>query len=314
MYRYIARRLAMLVPVMFGVSVLVFSLVRLIPGDIVDLLLGMDATPALRAELRRTFGLDDPLYVQYLKWVAGLFQGNLGISLRTNQPISATILRHLPVTLELSVLSILVSSSIAIPLGIVSALHRNSSTDLVTRLVGLIGLSFPNFWLATMLLLVASLYLRWLPPPIFVTLREDWTTNLSQMLLPTIALAAGLTAVVMRMTRSAMLEVMRRDFVRTARAKGLSERVILSRHALKNALIPVITVIGVQMGYLLGGTVIIEQIFSLPGMGWLLLNGVYQRDYPMVQATTLLLSFFFVITNLIVDLTYALIDPRIRYG
>jgi peptide/nickel transport system permease protein len=314
MYRYIARRLAMLVPVMLGVSVLVFSLVRLIPGDIVDLLLGMDATPALRAELRRTFGLDDPLYVQYLKWVAGLFQGNLGISLRTSQPISATILRHLPVTLELSVLSILVSSSIAIPLGIVSALRRNSSTDLVTRLVGLIGLSFPNFWLATMLLLVASLYFRWLPPPIFVTLREDWTTNLSQMALPTVALAAGLTAVVMRMTRSAMLEVMRRDFVRTARAKGLSERIVLSRHAVKNALIPVITVIGVQMGYLLGGTVIIEQIFSLPGMGWLLINGVYQRDYPMVQATTLLLAFFFVITNLIVDLTYALIDPRIRYG
>lgn len=314
MYHYITRRLVLLVPVMFGVSVLVFSLVRLIPGDVVDLLLGMDATPTIRAELRRTFGLDDPLYVQYLRWAGGILQGNLGVSLRTSQPIATTLLRHLPVTIELAFLSILVSSVIAIPLGIISALRRNSGTDLATRLIGLIGLSFPNFWLATMLLLVTSLYFRWLPAPIFVTITEDWATNLSQMALPTIALAAGLTAVVMRMTRSAMLEVMRKDFVRTARAKGLSERVVLSRHALKNALIPVVTVVGVQMGYLLGGTVIIEQIFSLPGMGWLLINGVYQRDYPMVQATTLFLAFSFVITNLLVDLAYALIDPRIRYG
>ena len=228
MHRYIARRIVLLIPVMFGVSVLVFSLVRLIPGDIVDVLLGMDTTPALRAELRRTFGLDDPMYIQYLRWVGGLLQGNLGISLRTSQPIATTLLRHLPVTIELAFLSILVSSTIAIPLGIISALRRNSVTDLVTRLAGLIGLSFPNFWLATMLLLISSLYFRWLPPPIFVSFSDDWAVNLSQMLLPTISLAAGLSAVVMRMTRSAMLEVMRRDFVRTARAKGLSERIVLS--------------------------------------------------------------------------------------
>ncbi len=315
MYVYIARRLALMVPVMFGVSVLVFVLVRLIPGDVVDQLMGMEAAnPAVKAEIRQMFGLDQPMYIQYLRWIGKVLRGDLGVSLRTSQPIGPTIWRHIPITVELAILSVLVSSTISIPLGIVSALRRDSASDLVTRLAGLIGLSFPNFWLATMLILVSSLYFRWMPPVIFVKLTEDPLSNLTQMALPTVALAAVLSAVVMRMTRSAMLEVMRRDYVKTARAKGLGERLVLWRHALKNALIPVITVVGVQMGYLLGGAVIVEQIFSLPGMGWLLLNGVYQRDYPMVQAATLLLAFFFVVTNLVVDLAYAFIDPRIRYA
>jgi peptide/nickel transport system permease protein len=315
MYRYLARRLALLVPVMLGVSVLVFALVHLIPGDVVDALLGMEAgSPEVRAELRRMFGLDEPMHVQYLRWLGDILRGDLGVSLRTGQPIAASIGRHLPVTVELAVLSVLLSSAIAIPLGILSALRRNSVSDLVIRLAGLTGISFPSFWLATMLILISSLYFRWLPPPIFVGLRENWALNLQQMALPTLALAAGLSAVVMRMTRSAMLEVLRRDYVKTARAKGLPERTVVARHALKNALIPVVTVVGAQTGYLLGGAVVIEQIFSLPGMGWLLLNGVYQRDYPMIQATVLLLAFFFVLTNLVVDIAYAILDPRIRYG
>jgi peptide/nickel transport system permease protein len=315
MVRYLARRLVLLVPVLFGVSVLVFVLIRLIPGDVVDVLLGTEAVnPEIREEIRALFGLDAPMYVQYGRWLGGVVRGDFGVSLRTGQPITTAIGRNLPVTIELALLSVLLSSSVAIPLGILSALKRSSATDLITRLTGLIGLSFPSFWLATMLLLISSLYFRWLPPPIFVSLRENPSQNLAQMALPTISLAAGLSAIVMRMTRSAMLEVLRRDYVRTARAKGLPERAVVVRHALKNALIPVITVIGVQAGYLLGGAVVIEQIFSLPGLGWLLLNGVYQRDYPMIQATVLLLALFFVLTNLLVDLAYALLDPRIRYG
>ena len=315
MLRFLARRLVLLVPVLFGVSVLVFVLIRLVPGDVVDVLLGNEAVnPEIREEIRALFGLDAPMYVQYGCWLGGVVRGDFGVSLRNGQPITAAISRNLPVTIELALLSVLLSSSVAIPLGILSALKRSSVIDLVTRLTGLIGLSFPSFWLATMLLLISSLYFRWLPPPIFVSLRESPSQNLAQIALSTISLAAGLSAIVMRMTRSAMLEVLRRDYVRTARAKGLPERAVVARHALKNAMIPVITVIGVQAGYLLGGAVVIEQIFSLPGLGWLLLNGVYQRDYPMIQATVLLLALFFVLTNLLVDLAYALLDPRIRYG
>jgi peptide/nickel transport system permease protein len=315
MYAYIARRLVLLVPVMVGVSVLVFTMIRLIPGDIVDSMLGMDATtPEVKAELRQLFGLDQPMYVQYLHWFGGVLHGDFGISLRNSQPVSAAVLSHLPVTIELALLAVLVSCLFAIPLGVISALHRNTWLDLVVRLAGLVGVSFPSFWLATMFLLISSLIFHWLPPPIFVGPQQDVGVNLAQMLMPILSLAAGHSAVTMRMTRSAVLEVLRRDYIRTARAKGLLEQTVIMVHALKNALIPIITILGLQMGYLLGGTVIIEQIFSIPGMGWLLLNGIYQRDYPVVQAMTLLLAVFFVLTNLIVDLFYTVVDPRIRYA
>ena len=315
MYHYLARRLVLLVPVLFGVSILIFALVRLIPGDVVDVLLGGESgSPEVRDELRALFGLDQPIYIQYVRWLGGVLSGNFGVSLRTGQAVGTAILTHLPVTIELTVLSLVVSCALAIPLGILSALRRNSVTDLLSRLLGLIGLSFPNFWLATMLLLVASLYFGWLPPPTYANPFDDFGINLQQMLLPTITLAAGLTAIVMRMTRSAMLEVLRREYLTTARSKGLPERLLLRRHALKNAAIPVITVVGLQIGYLLGGAVVVEQIFSLPGIGWLLLNGVYQRDYPTVQATTLLLALAFMLANLVVDFLYAFLDPRIRYA
>jgi peptide/nickel transport system permease protein len=299
---------------MLGVSVLVFVMIRLIPGDVVDSILGMDATPSVRAELRQMFGLDEPIYIQYLHWLGGVLHGDFGVSLRNGQPVSDAIMSHLPVTVELASLTLVLSCSIAIPLGVISALRRNTGVDLVVRVAGLAGVSFPSFWLATMFLLIASLAFHWLPPLIFVGPQQDIGANLSQMLLPVLALAAGHCAVTMRMTRSAVLEVLRRDYMRTARAKGLLSRTIIAVHGLRNALIPVITVLGLQMGYLLGGTVIIEQIFGIPGMGWLLLNGIYQRDYPVVQAMTLLLAFSFVVTNLIVDIVYSVVDPRIRYA
>jgi peptide/nickel transport system permease protein len=313
-YAYIARRLALLVPVLIGVSVLVFVMIRLIPGDVVDSILGADTKPEVRAELRQLFGLDEPMYLQYLRWLGGVLHGDFGVSLRNGQPVSDAILSHLPVTVELATLAILLSCSIAIPLGVISALHRNTWLDLIVRVGALVGVSFPSFWLATMFLLISSLAFHWLPPLIFVGPQQDIRVNLSQMLMPVLALAAGHCAVTMRMTRSAVLEVLRRDYVRTARAKGLLNRTVVMVHSLRNALVPVITVLGLQVGYLLGGTVIIEQIFGLPGMGWLLLNGIYQRDYPIVQAMTLLLAVSFVLTNLIVDVVYTFVDPRIRYA
>jgi peptide/nickel transport system permease protein len=314
MFKYILERLLMLLPVMFGVSVLVFTMIRLVPGDIVDSMLGQEVvTPEVRAQMRATFGLDRPLHVQYLYWIGGVLQGDFGVSLRNGQPITFLILSALPVTLELAVVTVILSCSIAVPLGVISALKRNSWTDLLVRVTGLVGLSFPSFWLATLFLLIASLVFHWLPAPIFVSPFQDLGGNLSQILMPTVALAAGLSAVTMRQTRSAVLEVLRRDYVRTARAKGLREQTVIVGHVLRNAQIPVITVVGLQVGFLLSGTVIIEQIYSIPGMGWLLLNGIYQRDYPKVQAVTLLLAVFFVLTNLIVDLIYVVVDPRIRY-
>jgi peptide/nickel transport system permease protein len=313
---YILKRLVLAIPVLIGITVVVFLLVRLIPGDVIDLMLGTEGSlrPEVRDQLRQTLGLDRPLYVQYFTWLGDIVRGDLGVSLRTGQPIVENLAGKLPITLELAVLSILLSLLLAIPLGIVSALRRNSILDFIVRVIGTIGLSLPNFWLATMLILIASMYFRWGAPLVYVSPAEDLGENLQQMLLPSLALAAGLMAVVMRMTRSSMLEVLSQDYIRTARAKGLREQLIIYRHALRNALMPVLTVVGVQTGHLLGGAVIVEQIFGLPGLGWFLLNGIYQRDYPVVQAGVLIIAAIFVLTNLIVDLMYAFIDPRIQYA
>lgn len=312
---YILKRIVLALPVLFGITVVVFLLVRLIPGDVIDAMLGTEGSlrPEVREQLRKTLGLDRPLYVQYFTWLADIVRGDLGRSLRTGQPIVENLAGKLPITLELAFLSILMSLIIAIPLGVISALRRNSSSDFVVRLLGTAGLSLPNFWLATMLILIASRYFRWGAALIYVSPFEDLIENLKQMLLPSLALALGLTAVVMRMTRSSLLEVLSQDFIRTARAKGVHERWVLYRHALRNALMPIVTIVGIQTGHLLGGAVIIEQIFGLPGLGWFLLNAIYQRDYPAVQAGVLILAIIFVVTNLVVDLLYAVLDPRIKY-
>jgi peptide/nickel transport system permease protein len=312
---YILKRMVLALPVLFGITVVVFLLVRLIPGDVIDAMLGTEASlrPEVREQLRKTLGLDRPLHVQYVTWLADIVRGDLGRSLRTGQPIVENLSGKLPITLELALLSIVMSLIIALPLGVISALRRNSSSDFVVRLLGTVGLSLPNFWLATMLILIASRYFRWGAALIYVSPFEDPIENLKQMLLPSLALALGLTAVVMRMTRSSLLEVLSQDYIRTARAKGLLERGVLYRHAMRNALLPIVTIVGIQAGHLLGGAVIIEQIFGLPGLGWFLLNAIYQRDYPAVQAGVLILAIIFVLTNLVVDLLYAILDPRIKF-
>ena len=297
-------------------SLLVFSMVRIIPGDIVDIMLGPElyVGAEYRAELRAKYGLDQPIYVQYARWVGQIVQGNFGSSLRNNEPVLGTIMRRLPLTVELALLSVLLSAVVAIPLGVVSAVRRNSPLDFLVRLLAMVGLSVPNFWLAAMLLLLSSVVFHWQPNIRLVPLWEDPLTNLSQLLMPTVALSLAAMAVVMRMTRSSMLEVLRQEYMQTARAKGLLPRVIMVRHALKNALIPVITVLGVQLGGLLGGTVVIEVIFGLPGLGRLLLDAISARDYPMLQGTVLFIALMFVLVNLAVDLAYAAVDPRIRYS
>ncbi|MCC6176569.1 MAG: ABC transporter permease [Chloroflexi bacterium] len=316
MTRYVINRLLLAIPVLIGASIVIFILLRFLPGDVVDIIIGTEgsATPEVRETIRRMFGLDQPIYIQYLTWLGAIVRGDLGSSLRTSEPVAGILLSRLPITLELAFLSVVLSISMAVPLGVLAAVKRGGPIELVSRLIGLIGLSLPNFWLATMMILVASLWFGWLPSLIYVSPLSDPVENLQQMLMPAFSLALALMAIVLRMTRSAMLEVLGQDFVRTARAKGLNERLVLMRHALKNALIPVVTVVGVQMGTLFGGAVVVEQIFGLPGMGWTFVNGIYQRDYPTVQGAVLMLATSFIVVNLLVDLTYAYLDPRIRYG
>jgi len=304
------------IPVLFGVSLLVFMMIRIVPGDIVDLMIGPElyVSAEYRAELREQYGLDKPIYIQYVDWVAQIVQGNFGMSLRNNEPVLGTILRRLPLTAELALLSVLLSAAVAVPLGVISAVKRNSTTDFGVRLIAMVGLSMPNFWLAAMLLLITGVVFHWQPSLLLVPPWVDPWTNLQQMAMPVIALSLALMAIVMRMTRSSMLEVLRQEYIQTARAKGLLPTSIMVRHALKNAFIPVVTVLGVQLGALLGGTVVIEVIFGLPGIGRLVIDAISARDYPMLQGTVLFIAMMFAIVNLLVDMAYAYIDPRIRYA
>ena len=312
---YVLRRLLLVVPTLLGASVLVFALMRLIPGDVVDVMLGSDVVmnPAERAILRAMFGVDQPLHIQYLRWLGSVLQGHFGTSLRTTQPVLDMIFQRVGITVELALLSVVLSAVVAVPLGMMAAIRRNGATDLAAHTVTLLGLSMPYFWVASLLLLVSSAILQWSPSLIWVSPFERPLTNLSQIALPVLSLSAGLMAIVMRMARSAMLEVLDQDYIRTARAKGVRERGVMVRHALRNAAIPIITVIGLQTGYLLGGAVVIEQIFGLPGIGLMILDGIYQRDYPVVQGAVLFVAVVFVVVSLLVDLTYAFLDPRIRY-
>ena len=293
-----------------------FFMIRIIPGDIVDLMIGPElyVGAEYRAELRAKYGLDQPLYVQYSNWIGQIVQGNFGMSLRNNEPVLGTIFRRLPLTAELAVHSVLLSALVAVPLGVISAVKRNSATDFVVRLIAMVGLSMPNFWLAAMLLLVTGVVFHWQPGLLLVPPWVDPWSNLQQMAMPVIALSLALMAIVMRMTRSSLLEVLRQEYIQTARAKGLVTSAIMIRHALKNAFIPVVTVLGVQFGALLGGTVVIEVIFGLPGVGRLVIDAISARDYPMLQGTVLFIATIFALVNLLVDVAYAYLDPRIRYA
>jgi peptide/nickel transport system permease protein len=299
-----------------GLSVLVFLMLRLVPGTVVEQMIGADAivSPAMVAELKRFFGLDQPWWVQYGRWVGGLMQGDLGTSWRTGKPVVALILERLPVTIELTGLAVAFALLLGIPAGIVSATRRDRAIDNVTRVGTLLGLSVPVFWQGTMLILFFSIYLRWMPPVVWVDFFADPRRNLTIMLLPALCLGTASAANIARTTRSCMLDVLRSEYIRTAAAKGLATRLVVLKHALKNALIPIVTVAGLQVGILLGGTVVVEEVFTLPGVGRLVLWSIYQRDYPLTQSTILFIAVMFMTINLAVDVLYGYLDPRIRYG
>src|SRR2546425_7016431 len=316
MTRYVVLRLYSMGLTLVGLSVLVFLMLRLIPGTVVEQMIGADAivSPAMVAELKRFFGLDQPWYVQYVRWVAELARGDLGTSWRTGKPVIQLILERLPVTVELTLLAVGWALALGIAAGIVSAVRRDQAIDNVTRVGTLLGLSVPVFWQGTMLILFFSLYLRWMPPVVWVDFLTDPRRNLTIMLLPAVCLGTASAANIARTTRACMLDVLRSEYIRTAAAKGLSHRALVLKHALKNALIPVVTVAGLQIGILLGGTVVVEEVFTLPGVGRLVLWSIYQRDYPLTQSTILFIAVMFMTINLAVDVLYGYLDPRIRYS
>jgi peptide/nickel transport system permease protein len=315
MRTYMLKRVLALIPTLIGVTILVFLMMRMIPGTVVDQLIGTEARvdESTKAAMRAFFGLDQPLYMQYWNWVSGLARGDMGNSWRSGLPVGKMIFDRLAVTAELGLLALIISLLVGIPLGTLSAIRENTALDHVARLVSLFSLSMPIFWQAAMLILGLSLWFNWVPPVDYASPLKAPLANLTQMLLPSLVLGTVVAAQVMRMTRSSLLEVLRHDYVRTARAKGLAEGMVIRRHAFKNALIPIITIIGVQIGYLLGGAVVTEEVFTLPGIGRLVLNAVYERDYPLVQGSILFIAVLFMVSNLVVDLLYAYLDPRIRY-
>lgn len=299
-----------------GLSVLVFLMLRLVPGTVVEQMIGADAiaSPAMVAELKRFFGLDQPWWQQYGRWVAALTHGDLGTSWRTGKPVVALILERLPVTIELTALAVGFAMLLGVPAGILSATRRDRAIDNVTRVGTLLGLSVPVFWQGTMLILFFSIYLRWMPPVMWVDFFADPGRNLTIMALPALCLGTASAANIARTTRACMLDVLRSEYIRTAAAKGLADRLVVLKHALKNALIPIVTVAGLQIGILLGGTVVVEEVFTLPGIGRLVLWSIYQRDYPLTQSTILFVALMFMAINLAVDVLYGYLDPRIRYS
>ncbi len=315
MRAYILKRVLSLLPTILGVTILVFLMIRLVPGTVVDQLIGAEAKvdESTRAELRAYFGLDRPLPLQYWTWFSGLLRGDLGHSWRSGLSVNQMIFDRLTVTAELTIGALLISLLIGIPLGVLSAVRENTPLDHAARVGSLFGLSLPIFWQAAMIILALSIWFRWVPPVEYMPPTRDLAANLSQMFLPALVLGTVVAAQIMRMTRSSLLDVLRQDYIRTARAKGLVEYAVVARHAFKNSLVPIITVIGVQVGYLLGNAVVTETVFTLPGVGSLILNAVYERDYPLVQGSILFVAILFTLNNLVVDLLYAYLDPRIRY-
>lgn len=312
MLRYIRTRLLAMVPVLVGMSILVFVTMRLIPGDAAVVFLGTKPTPEAIAAFREKAGLDQPMYLQYFDWIRRLAQGDLGISLTTGTDIGNELRTRLPITAELTILSMLVAVTIAVPLGILAAIKHNTAIDLGLTGLGMVGLSLPNFWLGTLLAFFFAIKVQWFPPGGFVPFSEDPIGNLKAMTLPALSLGLVSASVIMRMTRSSMLEVVRQDFVRTARAKGLRESVITRRYLLKSALIPVITVAGMEFGYIFGGAFLVEAVFYLPGVATYALLAVNQRDYPVLQTVVLFVTLVFMLVNLVVDILYTYLDPRLR--
>ena len=312
MLRFIGRRVLVMLPTLVLVSMFVFALQQLLPGDPAEAMAGEERDPQVIEYLRAKYRLDQPVPVQYAYWLGAVLQGDFGVSIRTKLPIGEMILQKLPITIQLAAMAMLVAILIGIPAGIVAAVWRGTRLDHGANVVALSGLSIPNFWLGIMLILLFSVQLGWLPSGGYVSPREDLAANLQGMLLPALVLGTGNAAVLMRHTRSAMLGVLRQDYIRTARAKGVRERFVVLKHALRNALVPVVTLGTLQFGELLAGAVLTEQVFSIPGFGKLIVDAVFTRDYAVVQAVVLCVAVAFLLMNLIADVAYVLLNPRLR--
>ena len=317
MRTYVAKRLLLIIPTLLGVASLVFFIMRVIPGDVTLLILGGDQAgridPTQVAAMKHQLGLDQPLVVQFGSWLWGVLRFDFGRSLWTGEPVLNELLIRLPLSLELAVLASMVSVLIAIPLGMLAAVRRDTWIDYVVRVVSIGGLAIPSFWVGILCILFLVIYFGWGPPLEFTPFWVDPWANFQQMVWPVLTVGYRYAAVTTRMTRSTVLEVLREDYIRTAWAKGLRERVVVVRHALKNAMLPVITLIGTEFAFLIGGLVVTETVFTLNGVGRFVVDAVAHRDYPVVQALVFLIAFGFVVVNLLVDLTYAWFDPRIRY-
>ncbi len=312
MTEFLVRRALISLLTLAIVSVVVFAGVRMIPGDPARVLAGTDADAAGLQEVREKYGLNDPVPVQYVRWVSLALRGDLGESIRTHQSVAWTVAGKLPITFELAGLAVLIAVAIAIPAGVLAAVRRNTRWDFLATGLSLCGVSVPNFWLGIMLILLLSVRLGWLPASGFVPWWEDPLGNLQRMLMPAFVLGTALAAVLMRQTRNAMIEVLSADYIRTARAKGLAGRAVVFRHAIRNGLIPVVTILGLQAGALMGGAVVTEQIFVVPGFGRLVVEAVFTRDYPLVQGVVLIPASACVLINFLVDVSYSILDPRIR--
>jgi len=318
MLAYVIRRLLLIIPTLFIVTIIVFLSVRLIPGDVVDMMLsemGPEAGGSFdREAIEKTLGLDVPIHVQYGRWIGDIsLHGSLGESLRGGQPVTEKIFSRLPITFQLGVMAIIIALLIAIPIGVYSSIRQDTLGDYVGRSIAIIFISVPNFWTGTIIMIYPSIWWGWSSPMELIKFVDDPLGNLGMFIIPAVLLGMMLSGATMRMTRTMMLEVLRQDYIRTAWSKGLKERVVIIRHALKNALIPVVTLIGYQMPLLIGGSVIIEQIFVLPGIGRLMLESLNQRDYPIISGINLFVATAMITINLIIDLTYAYLDPRVQY-
>jgi peptide/nickel transport system permease protein len=312
MFEFLVKRLATILPTLVFVSMLIFGLQQLLPGDPAKILAGEEQDPTVVAHLRAKLHLDEPLPARYARWVGGVFRGDLGESIRSQQPVLDLVVQKLPVTIELALLAMCIALAIGIPAGIVSALGRGTAWDYAANVFALWGLSTPNFWLGILLILLFSVQLGWLPASGYVSPFEDLRANLSAMIMPAFVLGNAIAAVLMRHTRSAMLQVLSADYVRTARAKGLSERTVVLKHALRNALTPIITLGALELGTLLSGAVLTEQVFTIPGFGKLIVDAVFNRDYSVVQGVVLVTATTYITLNLLADLAYFLVNPRLR--
>ncbi|WP_116652966.1 ABC transporter permease [Pelagibacterium sediminicola] len=312
MLRLLGHRLLQLIPTIFILSLIIFSLQHLLPGDPALALAGENPDPETVAAIRARYGLDQPIFMQYLYWVGGVLTGDLGLSMRHNLPVTTLVLQKLPVTLQLAIMGIVLALVFGVVGGVIAAVRRNTSIDYAANVVSLAGISVPNFWLGIMLILLFSIQLRWLPASGYVPLSVDWRMNLATTVMPAFVLGTAIAGIIMRHTRSAMIQALESDYVRTARAKGLSPTVVVVKHAMRNALTPIITLGALEFGALLSGAVLTEQIFAIPGFGKLIVDAVFTRDYAVVQGVVLVTALFYITLNLLADIGYILANPRLR--